>query len=58
MEFLLTTQGLLYNGPALILLAYLILSRPLTGAVVALLAAVRVFAPPSALATGSRLAST
>ena len=49
MDFLLSWNGLLYNGPALCLLAYLLWVRPAVGIVVAGLAGVRVLGPVAGL---------
>ena len=49
MDFLLSWHGLLYNGPALCLLAYLLWVRPAVGIVVAGLAGVRVLGPVAGL---------
>ena len=49
MDFLLSWNGLLYNAPALCLLAYLLWVRPAVGIVVAGLAGVRVLGPVAGL---------
>jgi hypothetical protein len=49
MDFLLSWNGLLYNGPALCLLAYLLWLRPAVGTVVAGLAGLRVLGPIAGL---------
>lgn len=45
MDFFLSPSGLIYNLPALGLLAFLLWARPLEGALVAALAGVRVLGP-------------
>lgn len=50
MDFLLSWHGLLYNGPALLLLAYLLWVHPAMGTIVAGLAGLRVLGPIAGLA--------
>jgi hypothetical protein len=50
MDFLLSWHGLLYNGPALLLLAYLLWVHPAMGIIVAGLAGLRVLGPIAGLA--------